>query len=258
MVSDGTEGAGRVADVLLRFVDGPQSWGVSAMARELDLSKAVVHRIMRSLVDRGMLTIDATSRTYQLGPAAAAIGARALRDSKLRRVSLPLLRELQTTTGETTTLSARVHRGRVYLDQVVSTHEINMTVELGRRFPLHAGGSGRAILAFLPPDEREAVLHGELPTLTSATTVDPERLRGLLVETRRVGVADSGGERQPGAGSVAAPIFDLDGQVVGSISVCGPIHRLTPDVRHGYGARVAETADRISRALGWRGGLPPE
>lgn len=258
MVSDGTEGAGRVADVLLRFVDGPQSWGVSAMARELDLSKAVVHRIMRSLVDRGLLTLDATSRTYQLGPAAAAIGARALRDSKLRRVSLPLLRELQRTTGETTTLSARVPGGRVYLDQVVSTHEINMTVELGRRFPLHAGGSGRAILAFFPAGEREDVLHGELRTLTSATQVDPEQLRTLLAETRQNGVAESGGERQPGAGSVAAPIFDLDGQVIGSISVCGPINRLTPEARRTYVPHVAETADRISRALGWHGGLPGE
>jgi DNA-binding IclR family transcriptional regulator len=226
------------------------------MARELDLSKAVVHRIMRSLVDRGLLTLDATSRTYLLGPAAAAIGARALRDSKLRQVAHPLLRELQAATGETTTLSARIPDGRVYLDQVVSSHEINMTVELGRRFPLHAGGSGRAILAFLPAEERAAILDGELSTLTKATMVDPDQLRELLADTRRCGAADSGGERQPGAGSVAAPVFDLDGRVIGSISVCGPVDRLTADVRRGYFPQVIQTADQISRALGWRGGLP--
>ena len=36
----GTEAAARVADVLLAFLQGPRSLGVSALARELGLSKA--------------------------------------------------------------------------------------------------------------------------------------------------------------------------------------------------------------------------
>src|SRR3712207_585518 len=145
-----------VADVLLAFLDGPRRLGVSAVARELGLSKAVVHRILQTLVNRGLLLPDVDTREYHLGPAAAAIGARALRESDLRTVALPVLRELQQATGETTTVSARVPGGRVYLDQVESAREIKMTVELGRRFPLHAGGSSTCILAFLPDDEGEA------------------------------------------------------------------------------------------------------
>ena len=66
---------------------------------------------------------------------------------------MPVLRELQAGTGETTTVSAYVPGGRVYLDQVESAQEIKMTVELGRRFPLHAGSSSTCILAFLPDAE---------------------------------------------------------------------------------------------------------
>jgi DNA-binding IclR family transcriptional regulator len=256
MASDGTEGAARVADVLLRFIDGPQTFGVTAMARELGLSKAVVHRIMRTLVDRDLLEFEDGSRGYRLGPAAAAIGARALRDSQLRKVALAPLRRLRAETGETTTLSARVPDGRVYLDQVESLHEIKMTVELGRRYPLHAGSSSRAILAFLASVEREKVIGGPLPALTPDTLVDPQALSDSLDEVRATGIAQSGGERQLGAASVAAPVFDLDGHPIGAISVCGPRARLTAEIRGEYVPLVTAAADEISVALGWRGGLP--
>jgi DNA-binding IclR family transcriptional regulator len=254
--SQGTEAATRVADVLLLFTDGPDFLGVTAIARSLDLSKAVVHRILQTLVERRLLVSDPASRGYQLGPAAAALGARALRESQLRTVAMPVLRELQLATGETTTVSARVHSGRVYLDQVESTREIKMTVEVGRRYPLHAGSSSRCILAFLPDGEREAVLGAELPSLTTRTMTDHESLRARLAEIRTTGVAGSDGERQEGAGSVAAPVFGIDGVVIGAISVCGPAARVDAAARERFGPLVRTAADRISRALGWSGGLP--
>lgn len=254
--SRGTESAGRVARVLLAFLTGPRTWGVSAIARELGLSKAVVHRILQTLVGSGLLEAVPGSRDYRLGPAAGALGARALRDSDLRSVAMPVLLGLQRETRETTTVSARVAGGRVYLDQVPSELEIKMTVEVGRRFPLHAGSSSVCILAYLPPDEQDAVLGAELATLTPKTVSDPSVIRARLAEVRRVGFAFSGGERQVGAGAVAAPVFALDGRVVGAISVCGPVERVDEAARDLYAPRLRRAADEISRGLGWRGGLP--
>lgn len=252
----GTEAAARVADVLLLFTDGPDSLGVSAIARQLGLSKAVVHRILQTLVDRRLLVSDPATRTYQLGPAAAALGARALRESELRSVAMPVLRELQAATKETATVSAVVPDGRVYLDQVESTQEIKMTVEVGRRFPLHAGSSSTCILAFLPREQQDAVLAGPLDRLTGETITDPAVLAQRLREVRRVGYACSDGERQAGAGSVAAPVFGVDGSVLGAISICGPAARVDDAARERFIPLLRTAADRISRELGWRGGLP--
>ena len=254
--SNGTEAAARVVDVLVLFTDGPSQWGVSAISRELDISKAVVHRILRTLVDRGLLVADPVTRGYSLGPTAAAFGARALRDSSLRSAAAPALRELQRETGETTTVSARVPGGRVYLDQVESTREIKMTVELGRRFPLHAGSSGTCIAAFLPAVEAEELLAHELAPLTGRTETDPDVLRAHFIEVRETGVARSRGERQQGAGSVASPVFDVHGNVVGALSVCGPADRFDENTYTRLSPLVRSAADRVSRALGWRGGLP--
>jgi DNA-binding IclR family transcriptional regulator len=254
--SAGTEGAGRVADVLLTFLEGPDAVGVSALARELGLSKAVVHRILRTLVERGLVETDALTREYRLGPSAAALGARAFRGLDLRVTAMPALGELQRSTGETTTVSAHVPGGRVYLDQVESAREIKMTVELGRRFPLHAGSSSTCILAFLPDEEIEAVLQGPLDLLTRRTIVGREALRQRIREVRRHGFASSDGERQEGAGSVAAPIFGVHGGVRGAISVCGPAARVDAAARERFVPLLTSAADRISRELGWRGGLP--
>lgn len=254
--SGGTESAGRVADVLDLFTTGPAALGVSQIARELGLGKAVVHRILQSLASRSFVESDPQTRGYRLGPGAVALGARALRDLDLRRAARPVLSRLRDETRETTTLSAAIGGSRVYLDQYESPQEIKMKVELGRPYPLHAGASSRAILAFMPEETRETVIANGLERLTPETVGDPEALRRLLNDTRSTGYSTSRGERQHGAGSVAAPVLGMDGEVAGAISVCGPVSRFDSAAVEWYVPLVCQAAAEISRSLGWAGGNP--
>ncbi|MGH3146327.1 MAG: IclR family transcriptional regulator [Rubrobacter sp.] len=249
----GTTTADRVADVLLTFAGTEGSLGVSEISRRLGLSKAVVHRILRSLVSRRLLAADEAGRGYRLGSAAATLGARAVRDMNLRECALPLLDRLREESGETATVSELVGVSRVYLDQVQSRREIKMTVELGRPFPLHAGASSRAILSFGPPGLQRQILDGPLEALTPKTIVDHERLRSELALNAREGVAVSYGERQPGAASVAAPLLAADGHARGAISVCGPLDRFDEEVVRHLRTRVLEAAREVSQELGWKG-----
>jgi IclR family transcriptional regulator, acetate operon repressor len=251
----GTEAATRVADVLLLFLTEPVQ-GVSAIARNLGLSKAVVHRILQSLESRRLIDYDERTRVYRLGPAIAALGAQALANLDLRTVALPVLRGLARVSGETVTLSALVGSSRIYIDQLVSLKEIKMTVEVGRPFPLHAGASSRAILAFAPEDLRKMILDDELPALTPATITERAELEASLAETARTGLARSRGERQHGAGSVAAPLFGPHGEVVGAISLCGPVDRFDEDTVERFSPLVTAGAQEISTRLGWSGELP--
>ncbi len=247
----GTEAASRVADVLLMFARGPTAMGVTEIARQLGLSKAVVHRILQSLAARSLVRTDPSTREYRLGPGAIALGARAMRDFDLRQAAQPTLRRMRDITNETTTLSARLQDSRIYLDQFESPQEIKMTVELGRPYPLYAGASSRAILAYLPDETIERVIQAGLDRLTPETIRNPRELRRRLAETRASGYAISRGERQVAAGSVAAPVFDIDGGVVGSISVCGPVDRFDDAAVARYLPVVRSAATEISRALGW-------
>ncbi|MGH3372890.1 MAG: IclR family transcriptional regulator, partial [Nocardioidaceae bacterium] len=109
------------------------------------------------------------------------------------------------------------------------------------------------VLAFLPEWRREEILARKLAALTDSTPTDPAELRTELAAIRDLGYASSSGERQADAGSVAAPLFGLDGDVRGALSVCGPRSRFTPDFISACAPRVAEAAHDISKALGWTG-----
>jgi DNA-binding IclR family transcriptional regulator len=245
----GTEAASRVIDVLLLFAEESR-WGVTRIARELGVSKSVVHRILQTLVVKGMLVPDPASRGYRLGPAASVLGARALHDSDLRAAAIDVIHELRDITGETATLTTIVPQGRIYLDQVESGQEIKMTVELGRRFPLHAGSSGKSVLAFLPAERREQVLRAGLPPVTSRTITEPAVLREELAHIRGCGYATSEGERQQDAASVAAPVIGHGGVVLGALSVCGPRYRLTTDLLEEIAPRVVAAARTVSQRMG--------
>jgi len=248
--SSGTEGAARVVDVLLLFLDESNAIGISAVSRQLGLSKAVVHRIFRSLVAKDMVVQDSETKLYTLGPAAAAIGARAFRDSDLRQIASPILSALRDATGETATLSEVIGHERAYIEQFPSPREIKMLVEIGRRFPLHAGSSSKAILSFLQPDEQQAVIDGTLARLTSETVVDRVQLTADLRVIQSHGYAVSRGERQRGAGAVASPLFNHRGQVLGAISVCGPAERFSESVVDSLIPLVLAAAKQISLGLG--------
>src|SRR5205807_203778 len=97
------------------------------------------------------------------------------------------------------------HEG-VFVDQVVSSQELKLAIELGRPMALHVGASGRAILAHLPVRAREAVLAELMEPAPPTAPVDPAWLRTELDRVRHEGVATSRGEDQPGP-SVAAPVF---------------------------------------------------
>jgi DNA-binding IclR family transcriptional regulator len=124
-----------------------------------------------------------------------------------------------------------------------------MSVSIGVPFPLHAGASSRAFLAFLPDECVEAYLAKGLPALTEHTITDERELRRELARTRSRGYAHSTAERQTGAASVAAPIFDHRHQPVAVISICGPAHRFNREAES-CAERLGVVTRRLSESMG--------
>src|SRR5215471_1271537 len=185
----------RALAVLGVLAEASQPLGVTEIARRIGLPKSVVHYHISALV-RNRYVEARADRRYGLGYAALRLGRGNHTNLELRTRALPHMRALHHETWETVTLSVLVGRERVYVEQLVSPQEIKLAVELGRPFPLHAGASGRAILAFLQEDARESILKQPLERLTSQTVTDRAHLRSLLVATRESGVAVSHNERQ--------------------------------------------------------------
>lgn len=241
----------RAADVLVLFAEaGSRTLGVTEIADALGLSKPAVHRILTSLRSRRLVQVDEETRRYALGLAAMRLGLAYLRHIDVRRLSAADLVELSRSTRETATLSVRTGAQRVYVDQVTPDREVIMSVSLGVPFPLHAGASSKAFLAFLPDAEIEDYLSVDhLSRLTDRTVVEPDALRVELAAIRRRGYARSFAERQSGAASVAAPVFDHHGVPVAVVSVCGPVERFRGEAEACAEALLAVTG-RLSALMG--------
>ena len=245
----------RAADVLTLFtrIDEP-TLGVTQIAQELNLSKAVVHRLLTTLAAKDYVQFDPVTRRYGLGPAVLGLGLSYLDRIDIRSLARQAMQQLSDATSETSTLSIRSGWTRVYVDQVTPRREVKMTVQLGRPFPLHAGSSSKAFLAFLSEAERKEYLaQHDLEALTAETITDASRLERELEAIRERGYAVSHGERQAGAASVAAPVFDHRGDPVASISVCGPVERFAPRTEE-VAAQLVGATEEVSRQLGFAGG----
>src|SRR5690606_16186050 len=130
-------------------------------------------------------------------------------------------------TGEAVTLnvySRGLRRGVCMAVQESDAH-FQYAIEAGETKLLHAGASGKAILAFLPDDEREAVLgDGQLSAVTPRTTCDLAALRTELQAIRDQGHAVTHGERVPGAVGIGVPITTPE-QQPGSLVLTVPEYR---------------------------------
>jgi DNA-binding IclR family transcriptional regulator len=243
----------RAADVLLLFGRvRSRTLGITEIADQLGMSKAGVHRVLSSLRGRGLIEFDGETKRYLLGPAVMTLGLRYLAALDVRQLALPELRRLSAATGETATLSLRTGDTRVYVDQVTPLREVILSVSIGVPFPLHAGASSKAFLAFSGDEQVAAYLRQDLAALTDKTVTDARRLRRELREIARRGWAESSGERQPGAGSVAAPVLDHWGQPAAVISVCGPAERFAGRAAE-CAARLLDVTRQLSATMGYSG-----
>lgn len=243
----------RAADVLLHIAQSPSpTLGVTDIAAALDMSKAVVHRILLSLKSRGLIEVEPETRKYKLGSMALMLGLSRLNRIDFRALIHPVLVDLSKITNETATMSVRAGNSRIYLEQVQPAREVIMSVAIGISYPLHAGASSKAFLAFLPDDEIDEYLNGSLSQLTESTVTDVAVLRKELRDIRNLGWASSYQERQEGASAVAAPVLDRNGVPVAVISVGGPAERFLGELEF-CTREVVAAAEGLSQRLGYPG-----
>ena len=245
--------ANRVVDILELVARSRDGLPLREVSAELEAPKSSLLPLLRALTARGYLE-QSRAGEYRLGSRALALGHGTAAHRELPDIARPALLELMRRTGETVFLGtlAGDRLSVVYVDKVESEQIIRYAAGVGDRRPLHATSSGKAILAFLPADEREAILKSlPLARHTERTMTSLPALRTALDEIRRAGVCVSLDEMVRGACGVAAPIFDRLGRVAGVCTVAGPTDRVRPQLRP-LAAEVKRTARAISALLGHR------
>ena len=243
----------KAIDILLCFDPQHPQLRLTDISQRLGLHMSTTHRLLSLLKKKRLITADAASQLYSLGPGVVELAWIILRQQQdLRTLCAPYLERLRQATNETVSLYIRMGDCRVCIEELESGQEIKYSQTVGLTAPLHVGAPGKVLLAFLAPAELEALLATLLLTsVTSHTITDREQLLEELATVRQRGYAVSVGERSPWASAAAAPIWDWSGKPIAALSVLGPSHRLTSEVLPALGQQVQQVAIEVSRACGY-------
>lgn len=227
-----------------------RGFALSEVAQRLSLSVGVCHRLLSTLVKAGYVEQDPRTRWYQLGLKVLELRGAAAGPLRISVQARPYLRDLMLRAGLRVHLA--VYRGGdiIYIDRVDTSDTAERYVPIGKRSPAYATSLGKAILAFLPPDDIEAYLsRAPFPSLTANTITSAADLRDELARTRERGYALDVGEQEPDAHCVGAAIFDYTGNPIASLSVAGTTADVAGDIPR-LSLAVTIAATDVSRRFG--------
>jgi DNA-binding IclR family transcriptional regulator len=225
----------------------------SEITFHLELPKSSTHRILNRLVRMGYLIFDQNTKRYRGSLRLSKLGAAVIENTDLRDLIIPFLQRLHQATGHICNLGI-ISEGRgIYLHKIEpKSYSIRLYSEIGKDFPLHCTGMGKVLLAFMEPAQRKKILSGILASYTENTMTDAKALLRELREVKKCDYAIDREEITRGIMCVAAPVRDMNKDVIASISVTFPSYlEKERGLSHEIEA-VKHCSEEIHKAMGGR------
>jgi DNA-binding IclR family transcriptional regulator len=236
------------AVTLLRAISSsshpPTAW---ELARTCGINRSTAWRLLQTLEHHGLVERDGTTQRYGIGYTALEVASAAGYDGLARRAR-PILQRIAHDAGESVMLAAARRFSLVYVDQV-DPPVIPCPNWLGRQLPLHATSSGKVFLAWLPEDERDALLPSVLERYTEHTITDRGRLWASLADVRRDGYGTCVGEFEEFSNGVSAAVLDHRARPAVILNIWGPSQRVTEQRLATLGRMALGAAHEISLVM---------
>ncbi len=228
--------------------------GVTELADQLDLDKSTVHRLLTTLVRRGYARQVSHTRNYALGAQALVLYDAFQAHLDLQEICRPLLREITDMTGETSHLAVLSGMNIVFVDWIASPQVMGVRTVVGRSEPAWCTALGKAILAVLPEEERDAMLRDtEFKAYTDRTLVTLSDMEADLALSAERGWAMDNEEFLLGVRCLSAAVLDRTGYPVAAMGISAPATRLSLARCRKVGRDISEIAKRASKLLGYTG-----
>jgi DNA-binding IclR family transcriptional regulator len=242
----------RATDIISLFSSSRTSLGITQIAVSLGLNKATAWGLVTTLEKQGFLQQDPDTLKYSVGPKLFELGMVYVGSLEINAKASRLVQEL----ASRTRLNARVgiwDGGSVLVTLLaLPKAEDSLSHQIGPRVPAYCSGIGKALLAYLKPEELQNYLSGtELVRHTRLTIVTPEKLLKDLEKTRERGYAISLEEMIPGLAALGAPIFGRKKGLAGALSISCPPTTVAGKHMNELADELLRTAAEISQELGF-------
>lgn len=244
-------------DLALRILDHLAAQAaptaLTAIALAFSASKSTVYRHLSALARHGFVRRDVSTGRYAIGIKLMVLGETSRGNFEIVTVARDTLLKLRDMTGHAVSLCALLDDDLVVLDLMHGRSVVEFSTRPGTRLALHASAHGKIWLAFGPEGLLERVLSKPRPAWTPHTITDAKALSSEVQAVRKRGWSIAPNEAVTGVNTLAAPVFDHRGVLVGSIAMVGSTQVLVSKPTPAQLNVVIEAARSVSRDLGWKG-----
>lgn len=237
----------KMFNILALFSMDRTELSISEIEEALGYPKSTVFRILDTLEKFNYIERNQDNHRYRLGFNFFRLGSIVQNQLDIRKVSLPTMHKLVDLSSETVELNIRDGLSRVCVEKVDSPQTVRNFVRIGERKPLHLGASGKVLLTFMSEVEREKILYN----IVRDEHLDKAALARDIEKIKAQGYAVTRGERIPDSFAIAAPLFDREDQTVASLTIAGPLQRLTDERERELVEMLLKASMEINVNLGY-------
>lgn len=226
--------------------------GISEMSRLLSLSKGTVQGIVRTLLSEGLLQQNKETRKYLLGVKLYELGTTSAGSLEInQRASIPA-HDLSIQTGRHVRIAIQDQNSAIVTLDAYPRSEPFLFRLIGPRTPLYCTALGKAILAFMEPNEIASYMDEiRLIDYTPITITKKASLQKELEEIRQCGYAINRGEHIFGRAAVGAPIFGRQRKLVASLCIVSNPDDILGEHLEDLANQAKKTTLEISRNMGY-------
>ena len=212
--------------VIRAFSDQRRSLTIAQISHKTGIPRAAVRRCLLTLRQLGYA--EAEANNFSLKPKVLTLGYSYLSSTPLTVSTLPYLNQVSRSLNESCSLAVLDENEILYVARSATSRIMSVALNTGSRLPAYCTSLGRAILAFLPPQELDAYLEKvELKAFTERTVVSAKGLAEILAGVRENGYALIDEELEVGLRSIAVPVRGASGAVVAALNVGAQTTRVT-------------------------------
>ena len=248
----GIQSVDRAITILSLFTHRRPRLGITEISDALKLPKGTVHGLVRTLLNSGFLQQDLETRKYQLGLKIYEMGIILAGNLEINQKGVGPANKLAKNVRLITRIAIWDGDSALTTVNIDPLSDSHFVYQIGPRIPAYCSSLGKALLAFLNDEERDAYLRRiELVPYTPKTIVQKDRLLRELKKTRQRGFSIDQEETVSGLFCIGAPVYGRNGQLEAAVSLSGSPDRFQNQQMKTLCEKLLKTAGEISLLLGY-------
>lgn len=213
----------KISRILQCFTPSTPSWTATNLAHKLNMPVTTLYGILSGLVQEDFLSQSPVSKEYRVGFKYMEMGFMHSNNFELNNIAHGIMRDLVFKTGYLVGLSV-IYQGWMYVTMSIlpleSTSDLRYT---GPRLPAHITAGGKAILAHLSPQQREAYCNIKWQDNLLLPSCTPEELEKDSIQIKERGYSFGNTFiNKNTTESIGSPVFGREGKVIASLVLISP------------------------------------